>query len=78
MLELVGMISTVIAVIGVVLNNYKVRFCFWLWLISNSLSAGIHLYLGCYSLFVRDITFAALTIHGLWKWGQKNDRPYQG
>lgn len=70
MLELIGTVATIIAITGVVLNNYKMRFCFWLWLVSNSLSAGIHLYLACYSLFARDAVFLVLAVHGLYHWGK--------
>jgi len=71
MIELVGTIITVVAVTGVWLNNHKNRACFYLWLLSNSLTAGIHLYLGVYSLFARDLIFLVLAIHGLYQWGKK-------
>jgi len=68
MLEIIGTLATIIAITGVVLNNYKHWWCFYLWLVSNSLTAGIHLYLACYSLFARDVVFMVLAVHGLWKW----------
>ena len=73
MLELVGIIATMIAVAGVWLNNHKLRACFYLWLVSNTLSAGIHLYLCCYSLFCRDVIFLVLALHGLRKWSRYPD-----
>lgn len=71
MIELIGTISLIISVSGVILNNYKLRLCFVVWLISNLLSAGLHLYTGLYSLMVRDLIFFVLAIHGFWKWGKK-------
>ena len=71
MIELIGYISAVIAIYGVWLNNHKNALCFRLWLFSNSLSIGIHLYAGIYSLALRDLVFLGLAIHGLIKWKQK-------
>lgn len=61
-------ISTVIAVIGVILNNYKITMCFLFWIISNSTSAIIHFKKGLYGFFVRDIIFLGLAIYGLILW----------
>ena len=60
MIELTGLFVTIIAVAGVILNNRKRRLCFILWMVSNILSALIHLYLGPWSLVVRDVIFLAL------------------
>ena len=61
----------VIAVIGVVLNNRKVIWCFPLWLISNTISAALHGYMGLWGLLARDAIFIALAIHGLYLWSGK-------
>lgn len=68
--ETIGWIITVIAVAGVVLNNQRRRACFGLWLISNTLSAGVHLAAGMYALATRDVIFFALAIHGLICWSR--------
>ena len=47
------------------------RNCFWLWMVSNAISAGIHIHCGVWSLAVRDIVFFALAIWGLRQWSQK-------
>jgi nicotinamide riboside transporter PnuC len=70
-MELVGWLITVIAVTGVILNNQRRRGCFWLWLVSNSLSAGVHFAAGLYALACRDVIFFALAIHGLVAWSRK-------
>ncbi len=71
MTEIIGTISTVIAVVGVILNNHRLIACFWLWLVSNAASAGLHIHAGMYSLAVRDAVFFALAIHGLVMWKKK-------
>ena len=43
-IEIVGIITTVIAIGGVVLNNRRKRLCFVLWGVSDTLSALIHLH----------------------------------
>lgn len=68
MIEVVGIVCTVIAVAGVVLNNRKMRECFWLWMVSNLISAGLHVWLGLWSLAVRDAIFFVLAIEGVWMW----------
>jgi hypothetical protein len=62
MTELLGAIATVIAVAGVVANNRKWRICFWLWLVSNGITAGIHAQAGIWSLCARDLIFLALAV----------------
>ncbi|RKY08450.1 MAG: hypothetical protein DRP56_04145, partial [Planctomycetota bacterium] len=70
-IEILGWITTVLAVAGVVLNNRMDRRCFWLWMVSNAISAWIHIHTGIYPLAVRDAAFLALAIWGLKNWSQK-------
>jgi nicotinamide riboside transporter PnuC len=74
MLELIGLLSMVIAVAGVWLNNHRLRVCFVLWWVSNLTSCGLHVALGCWSLALRDALFFALAIHGFLCWGRKVTR----
>lgn len=72
MLQIAGAAATVIAIIGVVLNNHLNRKCFYFWIVSNILSAGIHV---CYlniPLVIRDVVFLALAFQGLRKWRKNN------
>lgn len=71
MIEIIGTICTCIAVIGVILNNHKIRFCFVLWFFSNFFTGLIHLYLQVYSLAARDLIFFLLAIHGYVMWRKK-------
>ena len=71
MIEIIGIVTTILAVIGVLFNNRKLRFCFILWGFSNLFTAGIHAYMGIYSLLVRDVIFFMLAIEGWFKWGKK-------
>jgi len=60
MVEIFGTIATALAIFGVVLNNRKLIACFYLWLVSNVITAGIHYDAGIYSLLVRDLIFFVL------------------
>lgn len=71
MVELVGAIATVLAVSGVLLNNRLNIWCFALWGVSNSLSAGLHVHAELWSLMVRDVIFLALAAEGAWRWRAK-------
>lgn len=64
----IGWIATVLAVAGVVLNNFRLWPCFLLWIASNGLSAWIHYRTAMRSLMVRDLIFLALAVLGLWQW----------
>jgi len=71
--EIVGIIAMGFAVTGVIANNRKLRFCFILFLISNTLSGGIHAHIGIWSLLLRDTIFFVLAIEGWFKWGRKDE-----
>ena len=71
MLETIGTIATVLAITGVLANNRRLRWCFVVWMVSNSLTAGIHAYAGIWSLFVRDAIFLILAVEGWKKWGKE-------
>ena len=68
MIELLGTIATVIAIAGVVLNNRKMIACFYLWLVSNAISAYIHWDTGVMSLVLRDLVFLVLAFEGIVRW----------
>ena len=69
-MELIGIIATILAVTGVITNNRRLRVCFLIWLVSNTLMLGIHAYSGIWSLVGRDIIFIILAIEGWKKWGK--------
>ena len=71
MMELIGAVATILAVIGVVCNNRRLRACFILWLISNGLTACVHAYAGIWSLFARDAIFLGLAVEGWWLWRKR-------
>ena len=71
MLEIIGWTTMILAVWGVILNNRHNRKCFWIWLVSNALSCAIHIYLGVWSLAIRDFVFLILAVEGLILWGRK-------
>ena len=71
MIETIGTIGTIAAIIGVILNNRLRIECFYIRIISNALFAGIHLSAGIYSLLIRDLIFILLAIEGIHKWTKK-------
>ncbi len=60
--------ATVLAVSGVVLNNCQNRWCFLVWLVSNSICFIEHRRAKMTGLCVRDAIFSALAIVGWWQW----------
>ncbi len=71
MTEFFSVISSVLAITGVVLNNRLNITCFYLWIVSNVICAIIHAFSGLYVLAGKDLIFFLLAIHGLWSWSQK-------
>ncbi len=80
MIEIVGIVAAVLAVVGVVFNNYKLIVCFYLWMVSNAAcfvvhgAAGLQGAGGMWPMAARDIVFFCLAIHGLWVWGKRPDK----
>jgi len=68
MIEIIGIIATILAVAGVILNNRRCIWCFGLWVVSNALTGAIHGAAGIWSLFARDMIFLALAIEGAYRW----------
>ena len=72
MIEIIGFISGVFAVIGVLANNRKLRWCFLVWMVSNAMSMAIHIDAGIWSLVGRDAAFLTLAVEGWFLWGKRN------
>jgi len=70
-LEIVGAISAVLAVAGVLLNNRKMIACFYVWIVSNTISACLHFNAELYSLLARDVVFILLAFDGFFRWRKK-------
>ena len=71
MIEIIGFISGVLAVIGVLANNRKLRWCFLVWMVSNAMSLAIHAEAGIWSFVARDAVFLILAVEGWIMWGRK-------
>jgi len=72
MIETIGTIATILAVIGVLLNNRRLRACFIIWFISNAITLAIHYDAGIQSLMVRDAIFLILAVEGWVRWGRRD------
>ena len=68
--EILGGITTVMAVAGVMLNNKLNIGCFYLWIVSNSISAYLHCRVELWSLAARDIVFIFLALDGIRHWNK--------
>lgn len=73
MVEVLGTIATALAIGGVILNNRKIIFCFYLWLVSNFITAMIHYNAGIFSLLIRDLIFLVLATEGIYRWRKKHN-----
>lgn len=71
MQTIIGIIGTILAVAGVVLNNRLNIACFSLWIVSNTIFAALHISAGLWSIVVRDVVFTFLAIAGWRQWSKK-------
>jgi len=71
MMQIIGIIAAALAIGGVLLNNHRLIACFPVWIVSNFLTGFLHLSAGLYALFVRDIVFTLLAVHGWRVWRRK-------
>ena len=71
MQAIIGMIGTVLAIVGVVLNNRLNIACFSVWIVSNTIFAALHIKAGLWSIVVRDVVFTFLAIEGWRQWSKK-------
>lgn len=71
MSDWVGYLATVLAVIGVVLNNRMDRRCFIVWTVSNLICLWIHAGAEIWSLAIRDVVFTVLAVDGWRRWSGK-------
>ncbi len=67
-IDIAGWAASVIAVIGVWMNNKRLRACFIVWMLSNALSLVVHVAAGLWSMAARDGAFFLLAIHGWRLW----------
>jgi hypothetical protein len=71
LVETLSLVAMAIAVVGVFLNNHRVRACFLLFLVSNSLCGAVHLHAHLWGLLARDTIFLLLAWHGWVVWGRR-------
>lgn len=68
MIQIIGLVGSALAIAGVLLNNRLRIECFYLWLVSNSICAGVHAYTGLWTLVIRDVVFLMLAVQGIRYW----------
>lgn len=69
-IEIIGLIATALAIVGVLANNRRLRWCFIVWAISNILSGLVHVHAEIWSLVIRDGLFFILALEGWNRWGR--------
>ena len=66
-------IISVLALVGVVLNIYKIRYCFWVWMVTNCYFCALDFAAGLYAQSALFAVYAVLAIWGLVKWTKVDD-----
>lgn len=74
-MQLIGIVAAISAVVGVLANNRKLRVCFLVFMLSNILAGYVHACAIYYQpdiwpLLARDVIFFLLAIEGWVRWGK--------
>ena len=64
----VSWLISALALVGVVLNIYKIRYCFWIWLCTNSFFCVLDFAAGLYAQAALFAVYAVLAVWGLVRW----------
>lgn len=76
-IEIFGYIAAGLAIFGVLLNNRRMRICFYVWMVSNAMSIVMHVWAlqsgadGMVPMIGRDVVFLVLAVEGAFKWKNK-------
>ena len=62
---------TVASLVGTVANIYRRRWCFWIWLVTNSAWTAYDMYKESYPQAALMGIYAALSVWGLCRWKAK-------
>jgi len=71
MIDLFAGFGSLLAIVGVVANNHRLRWCFWLFITSNFIGMVIHGIHGPLPYAARDLVFLCLAVHGWLHWGKR-------
>lgn len=63
-------IATIIALAGTILNCKKIKWCFWLWTLTNVMWLIYDIKNGTYSRAVLDFVQLVLAIYGIKEWSK--------
>ena len=66
-------IVTLAAIVGVIAYIYKLRWCFWIWLCTNTLWMIIDFRAGLYSQAFLFAVYAVLAVWGLVQWARERE-----
>lgn len=66
-------IVTLLSLTGVILNIYKIRYCFYIWLFTNGFWCIFDFVNGLYSQSFLFFIYFILAIYGIIKWSKKNE-----
>ncbi|HQL74707.1 MAG TPA: nicotinamide mononucleotide transporter [Phycisphaerae bacterium] len=69
--DLAGWLATLVAFVGVWLNNKRRRACFVMWLVSNAATFALHAAASMWPMAARDAIFFLMAIHGWRLWAAK-------
>lgn len=65
---------TLCSIVGTVANSFQKRWCFWVWICTNTFWCAYNTASGSYAQSLLYAFNFAMAVLGLWKWKQKEKR----
>lgn len=73
-IEIISYIITAASIIGTIANAYQKRWCFIVWLFTNSFWLVYDIIIGAYSQAILYAVYVVLAVIGLKKWTKKGQK----
>lgn len=65
-------ILAAVSLTGTILNVKKVKYCFYIWTVSNTLWLSYNIYIGLYSRAVVDAVHLCTAVWGIFAWRRRH------
>ncbi len=71
-MQYISYVVTILSIVGTVANAFQKRWCFWLWMVTNTFWVIYDIWMGAYGQAVLYVVNCITCVIGLWRW--KNEK----
>ena len=66
-------IVTAVSIFGSILNAFKSKWCFYVWILANAFWFAYDIYIDLYSRAALDIVQTIICVSGIYYWNKRSD-----